>query len=137
MIKDKFLERYRKLTNIDKFLEYSLKQPRKSIRVNTLKCDINKIKKRFKNLEQIPWCKEGFWIKGYSIGNTLEHFLGYIYLQEASSMIPAVVLEPKENELVLDLCASPGSKTTQMAAMMNNKGLIVANDNKIIRLKAL
>ncbi|MDP2974215.1 MAG: NOL1/NOP2/sun family putative RNA methylase, partial [Candidatus Diapherotrites archaeon] len=84
-----------------------------------------------------PWCKEGFWTEGYALGNTLEHFLGYIYIQGAASMIPPVVLNPEGGDLVLDLCASPGSKTSQMAAMMNNKGLIVANDNKIVRLKPL
>ena len=52
-------------------------------------------------------------------------------------MIPPVVLNPRENELILDLAAAPGSKTTQMAAMMNNKGIIVANDIKYDRLKAL
>jgi len=134
--KENFLERYRELTDIDKFMKYSEKPLRKSIRVNTLKTSANEIKKRFK-LKQIPWCKEGFWLEGEAIGNTLEHFLGYIYLQESASMIPPEVLKPKENDFVLDLCASPGSKTTQTAAKMKNNGLIIANDNQISRLKPL
>ncbi|MDP3919102.1 MAG: NOL1/NOP2/sun family putative RNA methylase, partial [Nanoarchaeota archaeon] len=105
--------------------------------VNTLKTNIKEIKSRFNTLEQIPWCKEGFFIKEKSVGNTLEHFLGYIYLQGAASMIPPVVLKPKPHDLVLDMCASPGSKTSQMAAMMKNQGIIVANDNNIARLKPL
>ncbi len=88
-------------------------------------------------LEQVPWCKEGFFIKRKAVGNTMEHFLGYIYLQGAASMIPPVVLQPKPGDIVLDMCASPGSKTSQMAAMMKNQGIIVANDNKIPRLKPL
>ena len=52
-------------------------------------------------------------------------------------MIPPVVLKPQAGDMVLDMCASPGSKTTQMAAMMKNRGIIVANDNKISRLKPL
>ena len=52
-------------------------------------------------------------------------------------MIPAVVLRPEAGDLVLDMCASPGSKTSQMAAMMKNRGLIIANDHKIDRLKPL
>ncbi|MCG2718093.1 MAG: NOL1/NOP2/sun family putative RNA methylase [Nanoarchaeota archaeon] len=134
--KEKFLERYKELTDLDEFLDYSLRPLRKSIRVNTLKTSVNEIKKRFK-LQQIPWCKEGFWLEGEAIGNTKEHFLGYIYMQESASMIPPEVLNPKEDDKVLDLCASPGSKTTQTAAKMNNEGLIIANDNQIPRLKPL
>ncbi|MDP6641792.1 MAG: NOL1/NOP2/sun family putative RNA methylase [Candidatus Nanoarchaeia archaeon] len=136
--KQKFLDRYEKLTDLDEFVDISSKPLRKSLRVNTLKTNVKEIKSRFKdhNLEKIPWCKEGFWLKGQVIGNTLEHFLGYIYLQEAASMIPPIVLDPKD-EIVLDMCASPGSKTTQLSSLMKNKGLIVANDININRLKPL
>ncbi|MBI4448116.1 NOL1/NOP2/sun family putative RNA methylase [Candidatus Woesearchaeota archaeon] len=134
--KEKFKERYKGLTDLDTFLEAAVKPLRKSVRVNTLKISVQEMKKRMR-LEQIPWCREGFWVDGYALGNTLEHFLGYIYLQGTCSMIPPVVLDPKAGELVLDLCASPGSKTSQMAAMMKNEGLIVANDNRIDRLKPL
>ena len=118
------------------FLETSLKPLRKTVRVNTLKTNVQEIKKRMK-LEPIPWGDTGFFTEGYGIGNTLEHYLGYIYLQGAASMIPPIVLNPKRNEIVLDMCASPGSKTSQMAAMMENTGLIVANDNAMERLKPL
>tara|TARA_Y100000310_G_scaffold186269_1_gene186410 strand:- start:62783 stop:63676 length:894 start_codon:yes stop_codon:yes gene_type:complete len=136
--KEKFLKRYESLTNLDKFIECSEKPLRKSIRVNTLKSDVKEIKSRFKDysLKQIPWCKEGFWLKGKAIGNTLEHFTGKIYMQEAASMIPPLVLNPKD-EIILDMCASPGSKTTQIASLMKNKGLIIANDISIQRLKPL
>ena len=104
----------------------------KSVRINSLKASIKEIRDRLKSewkLEPIPWVNEGFWIKGErtDIGNTLEHALGYIYVQEAASMMPAVVLDPKPHETVLDICAAPGSKSTQMAAMMGNKGVLVAN----------
>ena len=135
--KKKFLERYENLTNIDKFTQASLQPMRKSIRVNTIKTNNKTIQSRFKNLKPVKWCKQGFFIEGKAIGNTLEHQLGYIYLQGAASMIPPVVLNPKKDEIVLDMCASPGSKTSQMAAMMQNKGIIVANDNKVLRLKPL
>ena len=71
------------------------------------------------------------------IGNLVEHSLGYIYIQEASSLIPPIVLEPKKNEVVLDMCASPGSKTTQIAQYMKNTGLLIANDYKGMRLAPL
>jgi NOL1/NOP2/sun family putative RNA methylase len=134
--KEAFLKRYSELTDIDKFTEASLKPLRKTIRVNTLKTSVEEIKQRF-DLKPIPWCNEGFFINKLSVGNTKEHFLGYIYLQGAASMIPPLVLNPKPNDIILDTCASPGSKTTQMAAMMKNQGLIIANDNKIDRLKPL
>ncbi len=134
--KDKFLERYGKLTDIDKFTEISLRPLPKTIRVNTLKTTVAEMKKRM-NLVPIPWCNEGFTTEGHALGNSLEHFLGYFYMQGAASMIPPVVLDPKPGELVLDMCASPGSKTSQIAAMMENAGLVVANDKEISRLKPL
>nr|MCK4929818.1 NOL1/NOP2/sun family putative RNA methylase [Nanoarchaeota archaeon] len=146
--KEKFIKRYSNLTDFKEFKKYSLLYIRKSIRVNTLKISINELKKRLQkkwNLEQIPWCKQGFWIdyklegekKRYDIGNVLEHQLGYIYVQEAASMIPPVVLEPKPGELVLDMCSAPGSKASQIAALMQNKGLLISNDVKGDRLKPL
>jgi tRNA (cytosine49-C5)-methyltransferase len=146
-VKEEFEQRYRKLLgssgSYDEFLKYSLSYINKSIRVNTLKTTVAEVKKRMGQqnfaLKQIPWCKEGFWVKGTrtDLGNLLEHFLGCIYIQEAASMIPAVVLQPKPGEVVLDMCASPGSKTTQMAAMMENSGLVVANDISGMRMKPL
>ncbi len=146
-VKEKFEKHYRELLGEDyeKFMNYSLSYIRKCIRVNTLKIDVKDIKKRLSdrwNLEQIPWCKEGFWIefkdgKRFDIGNLIEHQLGYIYVQESASMIPPVVLAPKSGELVLDMCAAPGSKTTQMAMYMENKGILLANDVAGARLKAL
>ncbi|RLE46888.1 tRNA methyltransferase [Candidatus Woesearchaeota archaeon] len=142
--KEKFIERYSKLTDWNTYKKYTLSFLRKSIRINTLKATIKEVISRLQKnwiLEQIPWCKEGYWLehkKGrLDIGNTLEHTLGYYYVQEAASMIPPIVLDPKENDVVLDMCASPGSKTTQLAQYMNNKGLIIANDIKGDRLAAL
>ena len=143
--KDEFVERYSKLTDFEEFKKYSLQYLRRSIRVNTLKISAKELKKKIENdweLTQIPWCKEGFWIKNKhserrDIGNMIEHSLGYFYVQEAASMIPPIVLEPKPGEIVLDMCASPGSKSSQIAAMMENKGILIANDYKGIRLNPL
>ena len=143
--KERFIERYSKLTNFNEFKKYSLSFLRRSIRVNTLKISINDLRKRLENtwnLEQIPWCKEGFYIEHIKkerrdIGNLIEHSLGYFYSQEAASMIPPLVLEPKETDIILDMAASPGSKTTQIVAMMNNKGILIANDINAARMKPL
>jgi len=140
--KKEFIKRYSQLTNFKEFKKYSLSFLRRSIRVNTLKITIPKIKKRLKQwkLKQIPWCKEGFWVEREDrrdIGNLIEHHLGYIFVQEAASMIPPIVLKPRPGEIILDLCASPGSKTTQIAQYMKNQGLLIANDYKGIRMPPL
>ena len=70
-------------------------------------------------------------------GKTLEFVLGKYYIQSLSSMIPALVLNTNESDRVLDLCAAPGSKTTQLAELMNNKGTLVANEVAMDRLKSL
>lgn len=136
-----FIERYKVLTDFEAYRIVASKFIRKSIRANTIKISVKELKLRLKdwNLEQIPWCKEGFWIPGEkrNIGHLLEHQLGYIYVQEAASMLPPVVLDPKPFDIILDACASPGSKTTQIAAMMQNKGLIIANDKGYQRLAPL
>ena len=73
----------------------------------------------------------------YPIGKSLSHFLGHFYVQDVASMIPPRVLNPQPGETVLDMSAAPGSKTTQMAVMMQNQGAILANDIVQKRLKAL
>ncbi len=142
--KEKFLERYSKLTDLDKFLEYCQIYLRRSIRVNTLKISVKELKERLTDwkLIQIPWCKEGFWMEHKKqerrdIGNLIEHSLGYFYVQEAASMIPAIVLKPKLNSIVLDMAAAPGSKATHLAMIMKNTGILIANDADYERLNAL
>lgn len=71
------------------------------------------------------------------VGKTLEFILGKYYIQSLSSMIPALILNPNENEAILDLCAAPGSKTTQLAELMNNRGTLIANEISTERLKSL
>lgn len=71
------------------------------------------------------------------IGKTLEHALGYYYIQSLSSAIPPIVLQPNSSNLVLDLCSAPGSKTTGLAEAMQNKGTLVANEIQLDRLKSL
>lgn len=144
VFKPAFIERYSELTNWEEFKKYSLSFLRRSIRVNTLLASVKDVKKSIEaknwKLTPIPWCKEGFWIEHderRDVGNLLEYHIGKIYVQEAASMIPPLVLQPKPGDIVLDMAASPGSKTTQMAAMMKNEGLIVANDYKGDRLQSL
>ena len=143
--KPAFIERYAALTDFEEFKKTVLSFPRRSVRINTLKISLKDGKERLKEegwkLTQIPWCPEGFWVEHKDgrrdIGNTRAYKLGYIYVQEAASMIPPLVLEPQPGEKVLDMCASPGSKASQIASMMKNEGLLVANDFKGDRMSPL
>ena len=92
VFKPGFIERYSKLTDWEEFKRVSLSFLRRSIRVNTLKISIKELKERLEKnwqLDQVPWCKEGFWIEHIKkerrdVGNLMEHSLGYFYLQEAA-----------------------------------------------------
>jgi tRNA (cytosine49-C5)-methyltransferase len=116
-----------------------------SIRCNTLKIDPSELKERLENygwkikipFEEFPEIMVVSDIKPGELGNSREHLLGYFYVQEISSMIPMLVLQPKPGEIILDLCSSPGSKTTQAAAMMENAGTIIANEISLGRIGIL
>jgi NOL1/NOP2/sun family putative RNA methylase len=71
------------------------------------------------------------------LGNTIDYASGWMHTQSLSSMLPPAVLAPDAGEKVLDICAAPGSKTTQCAALMGNGGVIVANDANRGRISAL
>ena len=64
----------------------------------------------------------------YPLGKHIYHELGYYYLQEPSAMVVSSLIDFKESDLVLDMCAAPGGKTIQVALKMNNQGLVIAND---------
>ncbi len=139
-INPEFVRRYDQIDGSREFYEYMAKPLRHSIRVNTLKARVEDVveslSRRFK-LERVPWCREGFFINTDKVGRTIEHKLGLIFSQEASAMIPVVVMELEPGMLVLDMAAAPGGKTTQIAQYMMNDGCVVANDVKYDRLNIL
>lgn len=117
-----------------------------SIRCNTLKMKPEDLIKRLKNYGwKVRQPMDGFpeimvidsGPKPGDLGKTKEHLLGYYYVQEISSMLPMLALKPESGDFVLDLCASPGSKTTQGAAMMKNEGFILANELNMGRIGIL
>ncbi len=121
----------------------ALARPRAlQIRVNSLRIDPAEFARaaaaRGHALEPIPWAPNAFFAPGL-VGAplTLEYFLGLYYVQGATSMIPAIALDPRPGDRVLDLCAAPGSKATQIAEAMRGEGLVVANDLFVDRLRAL
>lgn len=146
--KEEFVKRIEELLGKEEaeiFFKICYTDTPNSIRCNTLKIDCENLKKRLENygwkisspFEKYP---EIMIVENTSpgeIGRSKEHLLGYFYVQEISSMLPILVLDPKPNESLLDLCASPGSKTTQAASLMENKGVIIANEVNLGRVGIL
>ncbi len=93
------------------------------------------------SLNPVPWCEEGFFIdrvdREEALGKDFMHVMGGFYMQEAASMLPVSLLDPKPGEKILDMSAAPGSKTTQIAARMQGRGVIVANDVQEKRIWSL
>lgn len=86
----------------------------------------------------VPWEAQGRYLKpGAKPGAAIAHWTGAYYVQEASAMTAAAVLNARPGERVLDLCAAPGGKSTQIAAAMGNRGLLVCNDPEPARARAL
>lgn len=112
------------------------------IRVNTLKITPNELKNRLNNRGVVledTFLDYMFKIKKspFSIGATPEYLFGYYYLQSISSTIPPLVLNPSESDVVLDMCSAPGGKTTHLSQLMNNKGVVVANELNRKRMRSL
>ncbi|HAS1000131.1 TPA: 16S rRNA (cytosine(1407)-C(5))-methyltransferase RsmF [Enterobacter cloacae] len=134
--------------SLDDFITACQRPLRRSIRVNTLKISVADflalVSPYHWQLTPVPWCEEGFWIDredeaSLPLGSTAEHLSGLFYIQEASSMLPVAALFADGNapERVMDVAAAPGSKTTQIAARMANRGAILANEFSASRVKVL
>ena len=134
--------------SFDNFVAACQRPLRRSIRVNTLKISVGAFLDLVSpygwQLTPVPWCEEGFWIErddeeSLPLGSTAEHLSGLFYIQEASSMLPVAALfaDGNQPERVMDVAAAPGSKTTQIAARMNNRGAILANEFSASRVKVL
>lgn len=113
-------------------------------RVNTLLATVDEVLDdlQSRNIETtaIEWCPLGFQvIKGSirELQETESHNTGKLYIQSASSMLSAHALQVQPKMRVLDMCAAPGSKTSQIAAAMNNEGMLIANDRSRKRLYRL
>ena len=128
----------------DKILTGMYEKRYTTLRVNTIKYNIEDLiavlKKENIEFERVEWYENALIIKNVNERKLQELEIyknGYIYIQSLSSMIPPLVLNPKRGDKVLDLTAAPGSKTTQMSAMMENEGYILANELDTIRCQRL
>lgn len=143
-----FLDKYSCIFSTKEFNElkkYSSMPLRKAIRVNTSRISLEDFEKiAQKNewiLHKIPYIKNWYFIdredKSKPLGKSLEYQAGYFYIQEASSMIPPEVLDPQPGDIILDMSAAPGSKTSQIANKLNWKWIIMANDIISARINSL
>ena len=105
-------------------------EPLKSFRMNPLKGDINKLINASEwMLKKVPWCDTGYYYESdITPGKHPYHEAGVYYIQEASAMLPATLLDAKPGEKVLDLCAAPGGKSTQIAGAMKGEGMLICNE---------
>lgn len=137
------LEQYgEKITN-NIIQGYSEKRP-VTLRVNTLKTNADNIKKALNEsnikYKEVIWSKDALIIEEADENKIRELNIydnGEIYLQSLSSMLPPIILSPKENENILDMAAAPGGKTTQISALSNGKALITACEKNKVRSERL
>lgn len=140
---EKLYENYTPLT-VDKILAGMSGERSTTLRVNNLKSNIQDVMQGLKEngikFDRVPWYVDALIMKNVKekqIQALQMYKEGKIYLQSLSSMVPPLVLNPKPGDKVLDLTAAPGSKTTQMAGMMQNKGYILANELDVLRCERL
>jgi len=119
----------------------SLDKPRqRGLRINTLKITTEDFEGHFPNLEAVAWCAEGRYYTNQSeapLGKNPLYNAGLYYIQEPSAMSAAAILDVQKGEKVLDLCASPGGKSTQIASSLAGEGLLVSNDANFSRIPQL
>jgi ribosomal RNA methyltransferase Nop2 len=115
----------------------------KTIRVNTLKSNSELLTRRLKHfgIEYKPLFMnpDGFNVQedSFALSHTLDFFKGDFFYQGTSSQIPPLILDPKPGDRVLDIAAAPGSKTSQLGALLQNRGILIANDISRSRIQSL
>ena len=160
MFPEAFLERMKQLlgAEYDKFLAALEKEPYQALRLNRLKLDSRgrsaadvfaaqndaadetqlDTAKTFAHLLKVPWAADGYYYHADDQpGKHPYHEAGLYYIQEPSAMAPAELLEVQPGERILDLCAAPGGKSTQIAVKLGGKGLLVCNEIHPSRAKIL
>ncbi|AWV32973.1 MULTISPECIES: RsmB/NOP family class I SAM-dependent RNA methyltransferase [Paenibacillus] len=126
-------------TDYNQFADSYKETPNGGVRVNTLKISVEKLQALSTlELEPIPWCPTGFYTEdGARPGKHPHYHAGLYYIQEPSAMAPVELLDVQPGDRVLDLCAAPGGKSTQISAKLSGEGLLVTNDLHPERTKAL
>ncbi|MFC7096160.1 RsmB/NOP family class I SAM-dependent RNA methyltransferase [Halobaculum marinum] len=139
---DGVLDRYVPLVDDEAAFRAACERPLPSVvRVNTLAADADRVARAFDaegtDYERVDWHDGLFRMADRSPGTTWPYAHGWVHGQEEVSCLPAMALDPDPETRVWDTCAAPGSKTTQLAAMMDDTGTLVGNDTSLGRLSAL
>lgn len=141
MLPERFLDRMKKMLGEEypAFLESLAGESYRALRVNTRKTETDAfLKKNPFTLEKVPWTENGFYYAGADQpGRHPYHEAGVYYIQEPSAMAPVPFLCVQPGDRVLDLCAAPGGKTTQIADYMQGEGVLVSNEIHPARAKIL
>lgn len=137
-----FEDKMKGLIGEEEFLVYEKKLDEEQfhgLRVNTSKISVEDFLKISPfSLKPVPWTKNGFYYdKEEKPAKHPYYFAGLYYIQEPSAMTPASLLPVEPGDKVLDLCAAPGGKSTELAAKLNGSGILVSNDISNSRAKAL
>lgn len=140
------IERYLDFLGLDEtlsLLDANERPLTPSIRVNTLRIEPAKLKTRLEDkgfeLEPVKCVPYAFKVVNspLNLGSLHEYLQGYYYMQNIASMIPPVILNPSSEDIVIDMCAAPGSKSTQLSQIMNNKGKLILIEKNSRRIPAL
>lgn len=111
----------------DAYLQTLNEPAYKGLRINLLKAERKRLESTF-SLTPSIFCKDGYYINETISGNHPFHLQGLFYIQEPSASSVVSILDVKEHDWVLDLCAAPGGKSTQIASALNHTGLLVSNE---------
>ena len=136
------LDRYADLVDDEAALRAACDRPLPQVvRVNTLAADADRVADAFDETgvayERVDWHDGLFRLPDGSPGTTWPYFHGWVHGQEEVSVLPGLAVDPEPGETVWDACAAPGSKTSHVAALMDDRGTLVANDSNLGRLSAL
>lgn len=136
------MERYKPIIDDwEAFQEACQKPIVSTVRKNSIKAEDNfeeRLRQSFENVEQVDWKPNMCRLpETETPGKSMLHWMGEYYVQEESAAIPVTILDPEEGDRILDMAAAPGGKTTQIASMIENNGVVIANDESGNRMKSL
>lgn len=129
--------------DFEKALASYEKNVRRAIRINTCKIStddcINRLRKKGYAFSRVPWCNHSFFVEKEpaSLSATVEYLSGYFLIQDPTSTVPVLELSPKKHEIILDMTASPGAKTTHISQLMQDTGAVVASEIDQTRVKTI
>lgn len=137
-----YIEKMKKLLGEQEYQEYLQcfeQKPQIGLRINPLKWSKQEyFKKGLFGTEEVAWCEEGIYCREeMRPAKYPYYYAGLYYIQEPSAMSPAAILPIEKDDCVLDICAAPGGKSTQLGAKLNHTGVLVCNDISAGRTKAL